>query len=215
MQCLSKRLFATIPLVLALSLSSGVLRAQTLDCPEQYQFDVSVDYLDPSAQKRIQGIEAHHFNADVENLVRGVSMAGVGGELAFVLNWVPNHHRALQALLRLALREKSEKPFQTDPYTVTCWMHRATVFAPKDGKVFLILGVYLARVGKLKEAVVQLEEADRLLVSDANVHYNLGLVLFDLKDFDRALEYAKRAYAGGFPLPGLRQKLMRAGAWRD
>jgi tetratricopeptide (TPR) repeat protein len=208
------------PVLLFLLMTAVVARpaaAAEDECPATYKFEElpSSDYLDPSAQKKIQGIEAHHFTSDVEDLIRGKAQAGVGGELAFVLNWIPNHHRALQALVRLALRDKTEKPYQTDPYTVTCWLHRAMVFSPQDGQVYLIYGVYLARIGKYKQAQERLETADSLLVNNANVSYNLGLVFYELKDYERALERAKRAYASGFPLPGLRQKLVQAGVWRD
>ena len=58
-------------------------------------------------------------------------------------------------------------------------------------------------------------KADKLMPGDANVAYNLGLIYVDLKDYENAREYAKRAYDGGFPLPGLRQKLVQAGQWRE
>ena len=46
---------------------------------------------------------------------------------------------------------------------------------------------------------------------DVEIAYFLGLVLFDMKDYERAREYASRAYEIGYPLPGLRDKLARAG----
>jgi tetratricopeptide (TPR) repeat protein len=45
----------------------------------------------------------------------------------------------------------------------------------------------------------------------AVIHYLLGLVLVDLKDFPAAQEHARRAYELGYPLPGLRDRLARAG----
>jgi hypothetical protein len=36
-----------------------------------------------------------------------------------------------------------------------------------------------------------------------------------MKQFDKSLESAHRAYALGFPLPGLREKLKRAGKWQE
>jgi tetratricopeptide (TPR) repeat protein len=41
--------------------------------------------------------------------------------------------------------------------------------------------------------------------------YFLGLVLFDMKDYEGARENARLAYELGYPLPGLRDKLARAG----
>lgn len=43
------------------------------------------------------------------------------------------------------------------------------------------------------------------------LQYFLGLVLFDMKDFDTAREHARLAYELGYPLPGLRDKLAHAG----
>jgi hypothetical protein len=40
-------------------------------------------------------------------------------------------------------------------------------------------------------------------------------VYFDLKDYDKSLEHAQIAYAQGFPLPGLKHKLQKAGKWRE
>ena len=57
-----------------------------------------------------------------------------------------------------------------------------------------------------------LESGDRALEGkSAALHYLLGLVLMDLKDFPAAQEHARRAYELGYPLPGLRDRLARAG----
>lgn len=190
----------------------------TENCPDAYDFaGDAVDYLDPDArvQARIRGIERNHLNRDVELLVRGQSTAHPGGDLRFILNYVPNHHRALHALMRLSWRDRTPKPAESGPYSVRCWLHRATVFSPKDGQAFLLLGVYTARLGQHKEAAEWLERADERLPNDVNVDYNLGLVYLELGDYSRALERAKRAYAAGYPLPGLRERLRQAGKWVD
>lgn len=46
---------------------------------------------------------------------------------------------------------------------------------------------------------------------NVEIAYFLGLVLFDMKDYEGAREHAGRAYELGYPLPGLRDKLARAG----
>jgi tetratricopeptide (TPR) repeat protein len=43
------------------------------------------------------------------------------------------------------------------------------------------------------------------------VHYFLGLVLLDLKDYEGARSHAERAYELGYPLPGLARKLASVG----
>ena len=67
---------------------------------------------------------------------------------------------------------------------------------------------------KPKDALEQLQKADELIPNDANVHYNLGLVYFDLKDYGNSLKHAKIAYGLGFPLGGLRSMLESVHEWR-
>ena len=47
--------------------------------------------------------------------------------------------------------------------------------------------------------------------SSAEIAYYLGLVSLDLGQKDAALEYARKAYGMGYPLPGLRRKLGAVG----
>jgi tetratricopeptide (TPR) repeat protein len=158
-------------------------------------------------------VERHHFTGRVEQLVRGES-GTIGGDIAYTLRVFPNHPRALLAMAKLARREKTATP-PGARYPVDCWFQRAVQFQPDDAQVRLVYGIDLLRGGKKVEAVEQLKLAEGLAVNDANVYYNLGLAYFDLNDFEKSNMYAKRAYELGFPLPGLRDKLKRAGAWRE
>ena len=54
---------------------------------------------------------------------------------------------------------------------------------------------------------------ENLSPEDYNTHYNLGLLYFDKKNFAKSKEHAKIAYDQGFPLPGLKNKLTKAGQW--
>ena len=81
--------------------------------------------------------------------------------------------------------------------------------------VKVVYGNYLIKRGKPQEAVGQLEAALAQAGDNANVHYNLGLAYVDLKRYDKALNSAHAAYRLGFPLPGLKNKLQRVGAWRE
>jgi tetratricopeptide (TPR) repeat protein len=51
--------------------------------------------------------------------------------------------------------------------------------------------------------------------SSAELQYNLGLINLELGDVDAALTYARAAYALGYPLPGLKNKLLKLGRWTD
>lgn len=47
------------------------------------------------------------------------------------------------------------------------------------------------------------------------IHYTLGLICLELKDQACAVEHARTAYDGGYPLPGLRDKLAKLGLWEQ
>jgi tetratricopeptide (TPR) repeat protein len=70
-------------------------------------------------------------------------------------------------------------------------------------------------LGKKDAALDAFKRAYALLPDDAVVNYNLGLLYADRKDYEQALPYAEKAYALGFPLPGLKKKLVAAGKWQD
>lgn len=150
---------------------------------------------------------------------RSATEYGTGGNLDYTLRAFPNHHVALTALVGLAFsNRKSKVPYDKlvgMNYTIECYLIRAMTFRPDDGVVKMIYALYASKLGKPKQAVQLLEQAKELRPEDANLYYNLGLAYDDLKNYDAALENAHRAYALGFPLPGLRQRLQREGKWRD
>lgn len=156
-------------------------------------------------------VEQHHFGPAQESLTK---KAGLGGNIDYTLRAFPNHHRALMAMMKLGFRDRTSKPYGAD-YTIECYMIRAETFRPDDAMVKVIYGLYLMQSGRQKDSVSKLEEARGIDSQNANVNYNLGLAYMDLKQYDKALESAHRAYGAGFPLPGLRNKLKRAGKWRE
>ena len=159
-------------------------------------------------------VESFHFDSGVESLTRGKSTSVIGGDIAYTLHAFPNHHRALMAMMNLGFREKRPQVGGAK-YSVECYMARAEAFRPNDPMVQVIYGLYLMRAGRPGDAVKKLEGARAQGENDANVHYNLGLAYVQLRQYDKALESAHRAYGLGFPLPGLRNQLQRAGRWRD
>lgn len=158
-------------------------------------------------------VEQFHFDSGVENLSRGKSST-LGGDIDYTLRAFPNHHRALMAMMTLAQRENTDRPRGAN-YSVECYMVRAEAFQPNDAMVKVIHGLYLMRRGATEQAVEKLEAAQAAGAANANVHYNLGLAYVKLKQYDKALVSARRAYELGFPLPGLRNQLKRAGKWPD
>jgi len=169
------------------------------------------DYRTAKHQLRI--VEKFHFTQDVEALRQG-STGPVGGDLDYTLRASPNHHRALNAMMNLAFKVRNDKP-RGAQYTIECYFDRAMRFAPDDGEVLVLYGVYLARANHKQDAVQAFERALKFEQQNPNVHYNLGLVYFDLKDYDNARKQAHLAYKLGSQLPGLRDKLKQANQWRE
>lgn len=201
--------------LVAVVLSSGAA-AQLGDavCGNPFQNHYGpFDYRTTSAGQ-LEIVEKVHFTPAVETLRSGSTSMTPGGDLSYTLNVFPNHHRALMAMARYAAQSKTERPRES-ARTVACWFDRAERFRPDDAMVKVIHGLYLIQTGKPSEAAAKLEEARELDFNNANVHYNLGLAYLELKSYDKALESAHVAYAQGFPLSGLRDRLKRAGKWRE
>jgi tetratricopeptide (TPR) repeat protein len=159
----------------------------------------------------IQMTEAYHFTQDVETLKRG-STGTVGADLSYTLSVFPNHYRALAAMMNLQFKIKTDKP-PGAKWSVPCYFDRAIRFQPEDPTVRTLFGVYLMRLGQTPDAIGQFEKAVSLGDDSGNLHYNLGLAYFETRDYDKSVEHARRAYELGFALPGLREKLTKAGKW--
>lgn len=186
--------------------------AAAADCGPFEWAHVRLDVNSASDRVALSSVEANHFDADTEALVRGIT-GSVGGDIDFLLRHSPNHHRGLAALVRLAFRDKSPQPKGVKT-TVECYLLRALEFTPSDPEVLKIYATYLARLNRTAEALAKLEEAEKLKPDDPVLAYNMGLLLTDKRDFEQARAYAQKAYAGGIQLPGLRDKLAKQGQWR-
>ena len=162
-------------------------------------------------------VEVRHFDRGVESLKRGIK-ATVAGDIAFTLRAFPNHPRALRAVAALVRRNGGITPPDLG-LSVECWFDRAVSYRPDDIDVRIVYATELIRDGKLAAAREHVLKAEELIndraADNPRFHYNLGLLLYDIKEFDRALTHAKKAYALGFELPGLRNRLKGSGHWRE
>jgi tetratricopeptide (TPR) repeat protein len=154
-------------------------------------------------------VEQHHFTPPVESLQAGAS-GPIAGDLDYTLRAMPNHHRALAALTRLAQRERTER-LRGTRWPVECYFERAIRFAPDDGRTHAAFGAYLHATGRKEEGLRAIEYGSALQPDDPLIAYNFGLLLIDAGFPDRALEQAKKAYGGGIQLPGLRRKIEASG----
>lgn len=169
------------------------------------------DYRTAPAERR-KIVEDYHFTPQVEHLRKGQSGSNIASDLSYTLRAFPNHPRALNAMANLARREGSIKPDGSE-FTLECWFKRALAFAPDDPNVLGVYGVQLMRDDKPKEALKHFHKAEQG-GANGNLYYNMGLAYFDLKEYDKARSYAHKAYERGFNLPGLKEKLVRAGQWK-
>ena len=166
-------------------------------------------------------VERAHFSYEYEAYLQGKDWSArpgnpgpPAGGFSYTLWAFPNQLRALAAMEDLGIRYKSEKP-RGAGLRVHCYFQRAVRFVPNDADVRALYGYYYARRGKVAEARQQLEKAEALDSSKANVWLYVAFAYLEIKDFEKSLTAAKRAYAAGYSLPGLRRRLERAGAWRD
>lgn len=171
------------------------------------------DYSSPLGQKNRRLVENAHFTPDVEHLTRP-NAASIAADLSYTLAVFPNHHRALASMATLGIRENTPQPKRAR-FSVDCYFERAMRFKPDDGVVRMVYGSYLAKRGQLDNAIAQLKEAVALEPENVTINYNLGLLYLKAKDYDQANTYAKKAYALGFPLPWLKDRLVEAGKWKD
>ena len=156
-------------------------------------------------------VEGRHFTAQYERLIED-ERGYIGAELAYTLRAFPNHHRALMAFGKLALKKNTQKPFGS-AYSVECFFDRAMRFRPDDGIVRMVYGIYLSQSGNIEKAIEQLVEADKLEPNNANINYNIGLLYFKKNNYENAIRYAKNAYRLGFSLPWLKDALIKSGKW--
>ena len=159
-------------------------------------------------------VEMAHFTPKVENLIAGNTGTLPSGDLDYTLRAIPNHPRALLSMSRYSTKIKSER-IPGARYPMECYFERAMRMAPDDPMPHLIYASYFKDRNKLAEAKKQLGEAERLRGDPGNsdFDYNLGLLYYDLGDYDKAAVAARRAYALGAPFPALMNKLKAVKRW--
>ncbi|PTQ79146.1 TPR repeat protein [Nitrosospira multiformis] len=201
--------------IITVLLVSGITYVQAAPyCGELKTAYGPYDYTNPEHRKNYLGVvEQYHFTSDVEKLIRD-EQGSLGGGINYTLKTFPNHHRALDSMAKLALREKTIRP-QGARHSIECYFERAIRFKPTDGMVRMIYGNYFLRAGQLDKAMEQLQIAIDLQPENPTINYNLGLLYMQKKDYEQAKTYAKKAYDVGFPLLGLKNQLKQTGKWDE
>jgi len=226
------RMAAVLCLAIALISVPGLLRAQETALPalpaEQYDDDClplhiegrhgPFDYRRATAQEKTL-VEAYHFvehfrgyqqgKIKITKVQDGIIEYPAAG-FSYTLWAFPNHPQALLAMEDLSRRFKTDRP-PGSQLRVHCYFQRAVRFVPDDGLVRALYGYYYARRKLGTEAEAELAAAQELSPSDVNVQLYLAWSYIELGKANNAAVHAKRAYELGYPLPGLREKLKKAG----
>jgi tetratricopeptide (TPR) repeat protein len=161
-------------------------------------------------------VEQYHYDSGVQALKGMNDTDGaeqrLGSDLAYTLRAFPNHHRALYTMIRYYL-EKVPRGASRMQYDPECWFERARRQVPGDATVLMLEGIYFQKLSSLDKAQQAYEAALAMAPESAEINYNAGLLFLELKDYERARGLATKAYELGYPLPGLRNKLVSLGVW--
>jgi len=136
-------------------------------------------------------------------------------EFDYILRAFPNHPDILYSRVMLELKRAGTsglRPYATPP---ECYLERAQVFRPQQSHIYQLYALYLGRLGRTDRAIDYYRQALTIDPKSAELNYNLGLAYVEKKDYEQAVRYARQAYALGFPLPGLRNRLRSLGVWTE
>jgi tetratricopeptide (TPR) repeat protein len=167
------------------------------------------DYYNPSSHpspRLLGNVEGYHLNPAREGLIEK-DYVKAGNNIRFILDYFPNHPVGLALLTQFVL-ETHKYNFAKE------YFNRALTLFPNNASTHGIYGVYLHRQGKLDDAITQYRKAISLQKDYSEAYYNLGLALLDKGKAEEANKAAQTAYTLGYPLPGLRKKLKKQGAWK-
>ncbi|WP_019674634.1 tetratricopeptide repeat protein [Arsukibacterium perlucidum] len=168
------------------------------------------DATNPAHADKLPVVLRVHFTPDVERLVSGAT-GSIMGDINYTLKAIPNYHRALAAIGKYQRSENIKLAQRDNFYTADCYFLRAIYFQPADAIARMLFAMHLHLTGRLEEAVQEYNRALLIAPDYSELHYNFGLLLLELKRYDEALAFANKAYAKGFPLPGLKNKLAETG----
>lgn len=161
---------------------------------------------DPRLAQLLHNVEEYHMQPGLDQIKTG-QYYSAWGSFDFILRYFPNHPRALPLMSDLCQIYKDRR------CNAEAYFDKALRINPNNSSIYLIKGIYLQKRGKLDEAIESYKKSLDINPDSANAHYNLGLAYLAQKQNSDANEHAQKAYAIGIPFPGLRNKLIAAGAW--
>ena len=107
---ITQRLGAAMAASLWLALAS-TSQAQAPACGTLENHYGPFDYR--TQRDKLQIVEKYHFTPSVEALTRGASTTKLAGDISYLMNTSPNHHRGLWAIMRLVGKGKVPTPAES------------------------------------------------------------------------------------------------------
>lgn len=188
------------------------------ECPFEDRYGANYRRNDKKTNHLKFLVESVHFTKGVQKLEYG-NTGGLEFDLDYVLRKFPNHAHALMLMADLQLMPKFEPRRRLDRAdklwpTKECYFFKAMQLQPHDPSVHLVIAIFYHKLKKYKIAARHYAYAKQLNPRNAEIQYNQGLFFMDINEHQKALENAKLAMQLGHPLQGLKNRLVRAGAWQ-
>ena len=197
--------------------AADVFREDGFVCP-----DVRIEMLSRQKDYRLRDttplLRGQHYDNYQNHVVLAINRMKYGdfsdaviADLDFTLARWPNHYRAMQLLIDYEANGGRANKF----IQVPCYFQRAHWFVPDDENVLVLFGIYQRKLRKYEGAERAWKYALVIEEGSVEAHYNLGLLYFSLGRFQAAVHHAHKAYELGYPLQGLKRKLVTAGHWKQ
>lgn len=173
---------------------------------------------DPDARKLKSMVEGAHFTEGVRKGLYG-NAGSLESDLNYVLQKYPNHPLALMIMAKhwsgpdfVQLQRADRKDYKWG--TKECFFLHALQFAEDDPSVHLVIAIFYHQQKNYKVAGRHYLNAIKYGPNNSEAHYNLGIFYMDTNDYEKALEQAKIAMKLGYPLSGLKDRLVRENVWK-
>jgi len=165
------------------------------------------DYYANKGSPAIANVESFHLGPCEKRLAER-DYPRTLSECGFILKIFPNHPTALLLTADACAQWKSPKCMLDDVFA------QAIAINPKAPETFVVQGIYRTRTKQYDQAIQSFKYALELQPNLMNAHYNIALAYLETQQFDLANQHAQKAYSLGATLPGLRERLTKAGYWK-
>lgn len=211
--------WTSIVIVIVAWASTPASAEEVMECGDPFHNAYGpYDYTNPTdVREKLPIVEDYHLTDQIyRDALSGKVVDMLAGHLDYTLRAFPNHHKALYAMgmyqAALAQTDKSQLRSVTQRFhSAECYFQRALQFRPIDSGVHGTYGLYLNKIGKVKEALESMQRALQIDPESVEYNYDIGLIYLKLNNLEQASVHASKAYRGGYPLPYLRDELRRRG----